>query len=77
MPMASVTTKTIVLANSMLAACATAPARSTSVDALTSPLATAIATATNSTLSALAVVIALRTKMPMASVTTKTTALVH
>ena len=50
-------------------------ARSTSADAPTSLRAIATAAATNSTPSALAVVIVLRTKMPMAFVTTKMTAL--
>ena len=51
------------------------PERSTSADVLTSPLAIATVTATNSTPWACVAVTVQRTPMPMASVTTSTTAL--
>ena len=73
MPMASVTTSTTVLANSMSAASATVLAPSTSADVLTSQKETVTATATSSTRLACAVVTARRTPMPMASVTMWTT----
>ena len=72
MPMASVTTWMTAWGNSTHVASATAQVRSTSVDVLTFPKATATATATNSTLWACVVVTAPPTRMPMAFVTTWT-----
>ena len=75
MPMAFVTTLTIVSAHLMPAASATAQAPSTNVDVLTLPRATATVKAINSMPWACAVVTARQTRMPMAFVTTWTTAL--
>ena len=58
-------------------ACATVPVRSTNADVKTSPPVTAIATATKKTPLVIAVETALPTSMPMAFVTTKTTALAN
>ena len=78
MPMAFATTlDDCIGTHTMHAASATAQAPFTSAAVLTSPLVTATATATNSTPWACVVVTAQRTPMPMASVTTLTTALAH
>ena len=75
MPMAFVTTLTIVLAHLMPAASATAPAPSTNVDVRTFPPATATVKAINSMPWACALVTARQTRMPMAPATTWTPAL--
>ena len=70
MPTGFVTTRMTALEHSMRAACATAPARSTSVDVQTSLKATAIAMEISSTLWECAAVLVTRMSTQMASAMT-------